>query len=29
VVLIFDIERPEMSDREKRELAALFSIAIP
>jgi len=29
VVLIFDIERPEMNDQEKREVAALFTIAIP
>jgi aspartyl/asparaginyl beta-hydroxylase (cupin superfamily) len=29
VVLIFDIERPELSAQEKSEVAALFSIAIP
>lgn len=29
VVLIFDIGRPELSEREQREVAALFSIAIP
>jgi aspartyl/asparaginyl beta-hydroxylase (cupin superfamily) len=28
VVLIFDIERPELSDREKAEIAALFRLAI-
>jgi aspartyl/asparaginyl beta-hydroxylase (cupin superfamily) len=29
VVLIFDIARPELSERERAEVAALFSIAIP
>jgi aspartyl/asparaginyl beta-hydroxylase (cupin superfamily) len=29
VVLIFDIGRPDMSDREHEEVAALFAIAIP
>jgi aspartyl/asparaginyl beta-hydroxylase (cupin superfamily) len=29
VILIFDIGRPELSESEQREVAALFSIAIP
>ena len=29
IILIFDIERPDMSEQEKREVAALYEIAIP